>query len=99
MNCNLPKQNYQTSLLSNLIQCLVCKQYFYRATKVERLFGTDAIVDDLKANKRKINLITDHLVHVCQIIITFIFCIVGKDIFLTREEAEKALAERIEHSD
>lgn len=35
-----------------------------------------AIVDDLKANKRKINLITDQLVHVCQIIITFIFCIV-----------------------
>ena len=36
-----------------------------------------AIVDDLKANKRKINLITDQLVHVCQIIITFIFCIVS----------------------
>ena len=30
------------------------------------------IVDDLKANKRKINLITDQSVHVCQIIITFI---------------------------
>lgn len=31
-----------------------------------------AIVDDLKANKRKINLITDQLVHVGQIVITFI---------------------------
>lgn len=31
-----------------------------------------AIVDDLKANKRKINLVTDQLVHVGQIIITFI---------------------------
>lgn len=31
-----------------------------------------AIADDLKANKRKINLITDQLVHVGQIVITFI---------------------------
>lgn len=31
-----------------------------------------AIVDHLKANKRKINLVTDQLVHVGQIIITFI---------------------------
>lgn len=31
-----------------------------------------AIVDHLKANKRKINLVTDQLIHVGQIIITFI---------------------------
>lgn len=30
-----------------------------------------AIVDDLKANKRKINLITDQSIHICQIIVTF----------------------------
>lgn len=31
-----------------------------------------AFVDDLKANKHKINLITDQLIHIWQIIITFI---------------------------
>lgn len=31
-----------------------------------------AIVDDLKANKRKINLITDQLVHVLQICVSFV---------------------------
>lgn len=30
-----------------------------------------AIVDHLKANKRKINLITDQSIHICQIIVTF----------------------------
>lgn len=34
-----------------------------------------AIVDDLKANKRKINLVTDQLVHMCQIVVTFLICI------------------------
>lgn len=33
-----------------------------------------AIVDDFKANKRKINLATDQLVHMCQIIVTFLIC-------------------------
>lgn len=33
------------------------------------------IVDDLKANKYKINLIKDQLVHIIQIWITFIICI------------------------
>lgn len=32
------------------------------------------IVDDLKANKRKINLIQDQLIHICQVFITwFVF--------------------------
>lgn len=31
-----------------------------------------AVVDDLKANKRKINLITDQLVHVLQICVSFV---------------------------
>lgn len=35
-----------------------------------------AIVDHLKANKRKINLITDQSIHICQIIVTFLICIV-----------------------
>lgn len=34
-----------------------------------------AIVDHLKANKRKINLITDQSIHICQIIVTFLICI------------------------
>lgn len=29
-----------------------------------------AVVDDLKANKRKINLWTDQIIHLCQIILT-----------------------------
>lgn len=33
-----------------------------------------AIVDDLKANKRKINLVTDQLIHMCQIVVTFFIC-------------------------
>lgn len=35
-----------------------------------------AIVDDLKANKRKINLVTDQSIHISQIIVTFLICIV-----------------------
>lgn len=36
-----------------------------------------AIVDDLKANKRKINLLTDQLVHVSQICVSFVlYCFV-----------------------
>lgn len=34
-----------------------------------------AFVDDLKANKLKINLITDQLIHLAQIIVTFVICI------------------------
>lgn len=34
-----------------------------------------AIVDDLKANKRKINLMTDQLIHAGQIALTFLICI------------------------
>ena len=34
-----------------------------------------AIVDDLKANKRKINLVTDQSIHIGQIIVTFLICI------------------------
>lgn len=34
-----------------------------------------AIVDDLKANKRKINLVTDQSIHISQIIVTFLICI------------------------
>ena len=34
-----------------------------------------AIVDDLKANKRKINLVTDQLIHAGQIALTFLICI------------------------
>ena len=36
-----------------------------------------AIVDDLKANKRKINLVTDQLIHIGQIIVTFIICMLN----------------------
>lgn len=35
-----------------------------------------AIVDHLKANKRKINLVTDQSIHIGQIIVTFLICIV-----------------------
>ena len=36
-----------------------------------------AVVDDMKANKRKINLIQDQLIHFLQIIVTcFFYCIV-----------------------
>ena len=34
-----------------------------------------AIVDHLKANKRKINLVTDQSIHIGQIIVTFLICI------------------------
>lgn len=34
-----------------------------------------AIVDDLKANKRKINLVTDQSIHICQIVLTFLICV------------------------
>ena len=34
-----------------------------------------AIVDHLKANKRKLNLITDQSIHICQPIVTFIMWI------------------------
>ena len=34
-----------------------------------------AMVDDLKANKRKINLVTDQLIHAGQIALTFLICI------------------------
>lgn len=44
------------------------------------LFGinvaTHAIVDDLKANKLKINLITDQSIHLVQIIVTFLILVV-----------------------
>lgn len=36
-----------------------------------------AIVDDLKANKHKLNLIQDQLIHLAQIIVTFIACFVA----------------------
>jgi len=37
-----------------------------------------AVVDDLKANKLKISLVTDQIIHFLQIIITFtIFCLRG----------------------
>lgn len=36
-----------------------------------------AIVDDLKANKRKINLVTDQSIHIGQIIVTFLICMLG----------------------
>lgn len=36
-----------------------------------------AIVDDLKANKHKLNLIQDQLIHLAQIILTFIACFVA----------------------
>lgn len=36
-----------------------------------------AIVDHLKANKRKINLVTDQSIHISQIIVTFLICIAG----------------------
>ena len=36
-----------------------------------------AIVDDLKANKRKINLVTDQSIHIGQIIVTFLICILS----------------------
>lgn len=38
-------------------------------------FGIHTIVDDLKANQLKINLIQDQLIHICQIIITGILLI------------------------
>ena len=34
-----------------------------------------AIIDHLKANKRKINLVTDQSIHISQIIVTFLICI------------------------
>ena len=36
-----------------------------------------AIVDHLKANKRKINLVTDQSIHISQIIVTFLICMLG----------------------
>ena len=36
-----------------------------------------AIVDDLKANKRKINLVTDQSIHISQIIVTFLICMLS----------------------
>lgn len=36
-----------------------------------------AIVDDLKANKRKINLVTDQSIHIGQIIVTFLICMLS----------------------
>ena len=36
-----------------------------------------AIVDHLKANKRKINLVTDQLIHIGQIIVTFLICMLS----------------------
>ena len=36
-----------------------------------------AIVDDLKANKHKLNLIQDQLIHLAQIVVTFIACFVA----------------------
>lgn len=36
-----------------------------------------AIVDDLKANKRKINLVMDQSIHIGQIIVTFLICILS----------------------
>ncbi len=36
-----------------------------------------AVVDDLKANKRKINLITDQSIHMVQIAVTFVLWICG----------------------
>ena len=38
-------------------------------------WGIHIITDDLKANKLKINLIQDQLIHICQIIITGILLI------------------------
>ena len=36
-----------------------------------------AVVDDLKANKHKLNLIQDQLIHLAQIVVTFIACFVA----------------------
>ena len=36
-----------------------------------------AIVDHLKANKRKINLVTDQSIHISQIIVTFLICMLS----------------------
>lgn len=36
-----------------------------------------AIVDDLKANKHKLNLIQDQLIHLAQIVVTFIACFIA----------------------
>lgn len=44
------------------------------------LFGLNVIihsvVDDLKANQKKINLIVDQLIHIIQILITWFFCFI-----------------------
>lgn len=36
-----------------------------------------AVVDDLKANKHKLNLIQDQLIHLAQIVVTFITCFIA----------------------
>ena len=36
-----------------------------------------AIVDHLKANKRKINLVTDQSIHIGQIVLTFLICMLS----------------------
>ena len=35
------------------------------------------IIDDAKANKKRLNLIQDQIIHLAQIIVTFLFLIIG----------------------
>ena len=40
------------------------------------MWGIHCVVDDLKANKKKINLVIDQLIHICQVIFMWIIFIV-----------------------
>lgn len=48
--------------------------WFYLAYPIN--FVIHAIVDDLKANKKKINLVQDQTIHIAQIVITFILFVI-----------------------
>lgn len=45
--------------------------YFFGAVVLNTVIHT--VVDDLKANRNKINLVQDQLMHLCQILLTFGF--------------------------
>lgn len=40
--------------------------------------GVHAIVDDLKANQKRINLVQDQLIHLCQILLTFAVLVIQR---------------------
>ena len=84
---NFPKSKYSKDYIVGLFchsyvwSCLIMLPllYVYKLTALTLIFLVVNVllhgyIDDLKANRFKLNLIQDQLLHILQIVITWVFC-------------------------